>query len=124
MTPEATRSRDGGPSTWDDAACRRGDIDVWFDHDQELRDAAVAICQTCPVKVECLAYALEHRMDSGFSAVTRRFEALEQRVDTLVDRMDRRFEAVDQKMSRQFTWMIGIQITTLIAMIGVVLSRG
>ena len=65
MTPEATRSRDGGPSTWDDAACRRGDLEVWFDHDQELRNIAIAICQTCPVKVECLAYALEHRMDYG-----------------------------------------------------------
>ena len=53
------------------------------------------------------------RMDRRFDAVDRRFEAMEQR-------LVRRFEVVDQKMSRQFYWLAGIQITTVLAMIGAI----
>ena len=46
------------------------------------------------------------RMDRGFEAVDRRFEAMElrfdQRFEAMEQRLDRRFEIVDQKMSRQF----------------------
>ena len=37
-------------------------------------------------------------------------------------RLDRRFEIVDQKMSRQFYWLAGIQITTVLAMIGAIVA--
>ena len=75
------------------------------------------------------------RMDRGFEAVDRRFEAMElrfdqrfeamelrsdQRFEAMEQRLDRRFEIVDQKMSRQFYWLAGIQITTVLAMIGAV----
>ena len=60
---------------------------------------------------------LEHRFET-------RFSALEQRVDNLADRMDRRFEALDDKVSRQFVWMVGIQVTILVAVVSAMLSRG
>ena len=50
---------------------------------------------------EALA-SLEGRMDRRFEAVDRRFEAI-----------DHRFEALEDKMSRQFMWLVGIQVTTL-----------
>lgn len=56
---------------------------------------------------------LEQRMDARFEAIDRRFET-----------MDHRFTAIDDKMSRQFLWIVGIQITTLVAVVGAVLSRG
>ena len=34
--------------------------------------------------------------------------------------MDRRFVVVDQNMSRQFRWIVGIQMTTLLAMVGAI----
>jgi hypothetical protein len=34
------------------------------------------------------------------------------------------FRHLDDKMSRQFTWMVGIQITTLVAVLVALLSRG
>jgi uncharacterized coiled-coil protein SlyX len=37
-------------------------------------------------------------------------------------RMDARFDAVDERMSRQFHWLVGILITTLVAMLGTMLS--
>jgi len=39
-------------------------------------------------------------------------------------RLERRMDALDDKMSRQFLWLVGIQITTLVAVVGAVLSRG
>jgi len=36
------------------------------------------------------------------------------------DAVDRRFQAID----RRFFWILGIQITTLIAVVGTVLSQG
>ena len=46
-------------------------------------------------------------MERRFEAVDRRFEAV-----------DRRFEAVERNMSSQFRWIVGIQVTTLIAIVG------
>ena len=39
-------------------------------------------------------------------------------------RLERRVDALDDKMSRQFLWLVGIQITTLVAVVGAVLLRG
>ena len=56
---------------------------------------------------------LREAIVEGFKAMERRFEAMEQR-------FDRRLEVVDENMSRQFRWIVGIQITTLLAMIGAI----
>ena len=67
---------------------------------------------------------LGNRMDRRFEAIDRRFEALElrfdQRLESMEQRFDRRFEAMDQNTSRQFRWLAGIQLTTLIAMVGAI----
>ena len=60
-------------------------------------------------------------MDRRFEAMDRRFEAMVQRrFEAMVQRFDRRLEVVDENMSRQFRWIVGIQITTLLAMIGAI----
>lgn len=47
--------------------------------------------------------------------VDRRFEALDQKVD--------RFrEEIDRKFSRYFLWTIGIQVTVLLAIIGLLIN--
>ncbi|MCY4600877.1 MAG: hypothetical protein OXF27_13270 [Acidobacteria bacterium] len=74
--------------------------------------------------------AMERRfeaIDRRFEAIDRRFEAIDQRFETIdqrfgaIDRrfeaVDRRFEAIDQKMDRQFLWVVGIQITTMLAVV-------
>ena len=58
---------------------------------------------------------------SGVEAAIRH---LGQRTDARFDAVDRRFEALDAKMSRQFTWLVGIQITTLAAIVAALISRG
>jgi uncharacterized coiled-coil protein SlyX len=62
---------------------------------------------------------LEHRMDARFEGVDRRFEAIDRRFDTV----DRRIDALDEKVSRQFVWLVGLQVTTLVAIVGALLTR-
>ncbi len=66
---------------------------------------------------------LEHRLD-------RRFEQLEQRLDqrfAAIDQrfagIDRRIDNIDAKMSRQFMWLVGIQVTTLVAIVAALVAR-
>ena len=56
---------------------------------------------------------LDQKMDGRFDLVDRRFEAA-----------DRRFESMDDKISRQFVWVVGVQVTTLVAIVGALLARG
>jgi hypothetical protein len=55
---------------------------------------------------------------------------LAQRVTDLSQRMDRRFEGVerrldvlDEKISRRFTWVVGIQVPTLVAIVAALPAR-
>jgi prefoldin subunit 5 len=63
---------------------------------------------------------LEQRIDNRFEAIDRRFEAMDRRFEA----MDRRFEAIDQKFSKYFLWIIGIQVSVLLAVIAVMLRVG
>jgi hypothetical protein len=58
-------------------------------------------------------------MDARFEAIDRRFEAIDRRFDAV----DQRFVALDAKVSRQFAWVVGIQVTTLVAITAVFLAR-
>ena len=63
---------------------------------------------------------LREAIVEGFKAMDRRFEAMDRRFEAMEQRFDRRLEVVDENMSRQFRWIVGIQITTLLAMIGAI----
>ena len=63
---------------------------------------------------------LREAIVEGFKAMERRFEAMDRRFEAMEQRFDRRLEVVDENMSRQFRWIVGIQITTLLAMIGAI----
>jgi len=52
-----------------------------------------------------------------------RIDALDQRMESRFDAVDRRFETMDDRMSRQFVWLVGIQVTTLVAIVGALLTR-
>jgi WhiB family transcriptional regulator, redox-sensing transcriptional regulator len=48
-----------------DASCREVDIDVFFAVDEASQREAIAICETCPVRGECLEYAITAREQYG-----------------------------------------------------------
>jgi len=64
------------------------------------------------VEVREAVRSLEHRMDARFEAVDRRF-----------DTVDRRIDVLEQKLSNHFGWLAGLQVTTLLAVIGALLAR-
>jgi hypothetical protein len=70
------------------------------EHSQRLDDIREAIVH------------LEHRMDRRFEMVDQRFLGLDQRIDTL-----------DGKLSRQFMWIVGVQVTTLVAIVAALMAR-
>jgi len=59
-------------------------------------------------------------VDARFAGIDRRVEGIEHRFDT----MDRRLEGLDDKVSRQFVWLVGVQVTTLVAVDGALIARG
>lgn len=58
---------------------------------------------------------------ADFAAVRSDVQDLRRHVETLDQRISARIDGLDTKMSRQFTWMVGIQVAMLIAMIGALL---
>ena len=59
-------------------------------------------------------------MRDSLAGIERRFDHVEHRMD----RLEHRFDVLEEKMSRQFLWIVGIQITAFVAVVGAVLSRG
>ncbi len=47
------------------AACRDADPDLFFPTDKAQEQAALALCAMCPVRSECLRYALDAREHFG-----------------------------------------------------------
>lgn len=43
------------------AACASWDPELWFPHPGDSASMAKKVCSGCPVKEECLNYAVEHR---------------------------------------------------------------
>jgi hypothetical protein len=62
---------------------------------------------------------LEQRMDRRFEVVDRRFDGIDRRLDA----MDRRLDVMDAKISRHFFWLVGIQLTTLTAIVTAIAAR-
>ena len=53
-------------SEWEDrAACRGAEADAFFAHGGVQEHRAKAVCRECPVRWECLAYALRHGVEHG-----------------------------------------------------------
>lgn len=48
---------------------------------------------------------------------------LEERMDRRLDTLDRRVNGLDEKMSRYFVWIVGVQVTTLAAIVATLASR-
>jgi WhiB family redox-sensing transcriptional regulator len=89
------RARSPGAQWRTDAACHGIDPDVFFPErgDAEGIRAAKAICANCPVRTDCLDYALENHEREGVWGGTaakerRRIHHLRRRERTRGDRRD------------------------------------
>ena len=70
---------------------------------------------------------LDQKVDRFREELSGRIETLDQRlsgrIETLDQRLSGRIEALDQKVSKQFIWLVGIQIMVLLAVIGALLGK-
>jgi hypothetical protein len=62
--------------------------------------------------------SLESRLDKRLQAFEDRMDRRFEQVDQRFEQVDRRLESLDAKVSRQFVWLVGLYVTTLVAMIG------
>ena len=89
------------------------------------RDALVSLEQRMDRRFE----AVDHRFDAvdhRFDAIDRRFDAVDRRFDAIdrrFERADERLDGLDTKISRQFMWLVGIQLTTLTAIVAALVAR-
>ena len=59
------------------------------------------------------------RIDGRFDRIDGRLDRIDARLDRLEGRTDSRFLALEQKVDRHFVWIVGIQLTTMLTVIGV-----
>lgn len=67
--------------------------------------------------------ALRTQIAATDERVDRRFTGIENRIAAFEERADRRFDALDSKLSRLFTWLVGLFIMTMTAIVGTFLAR-
>jgi len=64
--------------------------------------------------------------DRRFEALLRKLDALDQKLDqrtfAIVRELHERTDTLDQKISRQFVWLAGAQMTTLLAVAGAIVA--
>ena len=65
---------------------------------------------------------LDQKVDQFREELSGRIDALAAKVDRFREELAGRIEALDQKMSRQFIWLVGIQIMVLLAVISALLA--
>jgi uncharacterized coiled-coil protein SlyX len=65
------------------------------------------------------------QVDKRFEQVDKRFDQVDKRfdqIDARLGRSDGRIESLDAKIDRQFTWLVGLQMATLLAVVSVVIG--
>jgi len=90
-----------------------------------IREAIVHLEQRMDRRFELLEQRFTG-LDSRFVSIDQRFAAIDQRfasVDQRLNALDMRIDGLDAKMSRQFMWLVGIQVTTLVAIVAALVAR-
>ena len=54
--------------------------------------------------------------------MNRRFEQVDHRFGEVQAQINQRFDGADQKVDRHFTWMVGIQVAVLVAVVGALIG--
>lgn len=66
---------------------------------------------------------LDQKIDRFREELSHRIDNTNNRIDMLDQRLSSRLDALDQKVSKQFVWLVGIQITVLLGVIAALLAR-
>jgi len=88
-----------------------------------FREELLRVNTATNARIDALAQTVSQRIESLEQKVDRRIESLEQKVERFRDELAGRIETLDQKISKQFTWLVGIQVMVLLAIIGALLGK-
>ncbi len=66
--------------------------------------------------------SLERSINLRLGGFENRVNSLENRINSLDISLNQRIDALDQKMSRQFMCIIGIQVATILAVVGALIG--
>lgn len=98
----------------------------------DIRDAIVHLEQRMDRRFDLLEQRFTG-IDQRFIGIDQRFIAIDRRLDAidgrfaLIDQrllgLDQRIDHLDAKFSRQFMWLVGMQVTTLVAIVAALLAR-
>ena len=91
-------------------------VDAYAMSGADLRGALAGLPDQMTRRFEQVDRRFE-QVDRRFEQVDRRFQQIDQRFVELQDQLNRRFDAVDQKVDRHFTWLVGIQVAVLLAVV-------
>lgn len=75
---------------------------------------------------ERVAYLEGHVNEQSHSMLEVRdaVRTLEARMDARFEGVEHRIDRLDDRVSRQFVWLVGIQVTTLVAIVTALVARG
>jgi uncharacterized coiled-coil protein SlyX len=74
-------------------------------------------------KLDRLREELVARIDAVHDRLDARINAVDEKVDRFREELASRIDALDNKVSRQFIWLVGLQVAVLLSVIGA-LFRG
>jgi predicted nuclease with TOPRIM domain len=66
---------------------------------------------------------LNGRVEALDRKVNRFRHELASRIEAMDNRLSVRLDVLDQKLSRQFNWLVGMQVAILLSIIGALVSR-
>jgi hypothetical protein len=59
----------------------------------------------------------DYRLNARIDALDSRIDGVDLRIQSVGNRLDLRMDVLDQKVTRQFTWLVGILVASLIAVV-------
>jgi tetrahydromethanopterin S-methyltransferase subunit G len=63
------------------------------------------------------AHPLDIRMahlEGAYEQVSKRLDGIDRRLDSIEQRMDKRFSSLEGKIDRQFLWVVGLLVVSII----------
>ncbi|MCH7749937.1 MAG: hypothetical protein IH939_17775 [Acidobacteria bacterium] len=106
-----------------------GDAVIQFTHRMDgldlkigrFREELVGRIDAVDLKIDRFREELVGRIDAVDLKIDRFREELAGRIDAAEQKLAGRIDGLDQKLSRHFLWLVGMQVTVLLAVVGALL---
>lgn len=101
------------PHAFQNAACIRTDPDLFFSENPRKVALAKSICATCPIRLKCLAWAMDNEEYGVFGGTTARERSAQRKGTVVID------DSHLRKMQEQLAMILSPDINRAITAFGV-----